>query len=222
VSTVVVVSPSAVPGLGLQTRRVAESFTGAAALARAVASHADWIWLLGNGARPRDDALERLLEFVEPPGEAAAAVVSGMVRDAAGRAVGHELPAGDERRLEDILRLAELGVLPIRNTTFANCLVERACFARAGLPDSNRYGPYAPVEWSARVLAAHPGYFVPSSIVVLDDPMGRVASLRSTTALARMVGTGAWTRGEGLAALRRVTRTAVRPGRPQRGHGAAR
>jgi hypothetical protein len=197
--TVAAVGAGAVAsGVSGQTRRPELVFAGDDALERAIQSSADWIWLLARGADPRADALERLLALREPPDERPASLLAGMVRNASGITLASQLPAGDERHPQ-LIRLAAKRMLPIRSAPFVNCLVARDCFVRHGLPDAQRYGPYADVEWSARVLRAHAGYFIPSSVVVLEQPVRRRDQIRAIPALVRMLGTGALTRGESLA-----------------------
>jgi len=195
---VAVVSPDTVARASAQTRAPDAVFAGYDALDRAVKSSADWIWVLGREAKPCADALELLLQSRELPGEPPASLLAGMVVDASGTILASQLPAGDERH-PDIVTLVMKRALPIRSATFANCLVARDCFVRHGLPDVERYGPYAAVEWSSRVLRAHTGYFIPSSVVVLEQPVRRRASIRAVPPLVRMLGAGAWTRGDVLA-----------------------
>ena len=183
-------------------------FIGPGALQRAIASAADWLWVLAPGASPQSDALARLIDSASPPGDGPAVLLAGMVRDAGGRAVSAELPAGDERRLTDVVRLVGQRLLPIRNATFANCLVARDCFVRHGLPDSGRYGRYAPTEWTARVLREETGYFVASSVVVVSEAIARPT--RPNAALLRMLRSGAWNRGEAISQLRVVCSSAYR------------
>jgi len=188
-----------------QSEPPAEAFHGADALAQALASRAPWIWLLGPRVRPRPDALERLVQCARPSGEPPASLLAGMVIDGAGGAVGPELPAGGGRELADVVRLAGRSLLPIRHSSFANCLVARQCFLDHGFPEFSRYGRYAPAEWSARVLRSGAGYFVPASIAVHEGSASRQEALASIPALARMARTGVFTRGETLAAVRLLT-----------------
>ncbi len=194
---VAVVSPVQPSGLSGQTRPPDHLFTGPDGLERAVASGAEWIWLLARDANPRADALERLLAARQLPCEPPASLMAGMILDSSGCALACRLPAGDIRH-PDLANLVGLRVLPIRNVTFANCMVARDCFVRHGLPDANKYGPYADVEWSARVLRAHTGYFIPASVVALPQTGRSRRAPRTFPALVRMLGAGVWTRGESL------------------------
>ena len=166
---VAAVCPDTVSAASAQTRPPDASFAGRDALGRALNSGADWIWVVGRGAIPRPDALECLLLNREPPGESPASLLAGMVLDPSGTTLASKLPAGDERH-PDVVRLVVKRALPIRSATFANCLVARECLVRHGLPDVERYGPYADVEWSSRVLRAHPGYLIPSSSSSWSSP----------------------------------------------------
>jgi GT2 family glycosyltransferase len=196
--------------LAAQSQHPAQVFHGHDAVVSALASGAPWIWLLDARAAPRPDALERLLECAAPAGERPASVLAGMVIDAAGAPVGRALPAGGGRSLADVVRLTGRGLLPIRHTTFANCLVARECLVREGLPDIVRFGPYADAEWSARALRRGVGYLVPASVVVLErGRAGRRAALGSIPALVRMTRTGTWTRGETLGAASAIAREAI-------------
>lgn len=190
-------------GLGRQTRAPEEILAGEGALQRACASDARWIWLLADGGDPRPDALERLLEARLPDGATLPAIVAGTVVAGYGGVDERQLPGWSIGHPE-LIDLVGRGALPIRHATFANCLVASACFVRHGLPDERRFGPYAAIEWSARVLRDEPGCFVPASVVASAAALGRRDALRAVPALARMLRTGAWTRGDQLAHARRL------------------
>ena len=192
---------------------------GPGALERALASGADWLWLLGAGARPRDDALERLLAAVEPEGAARAALLAGLVVDDRGVPLDDSLqpvPRGDPA---EAIRLLRQRLLPIRSAPFANCLVARDAFDRHGQPDIPRFGAHAPLEWSARVLRDEAGYLVPASEVVMpppNAPAGRRAALADLLATLRMLPTGAWTRGDAARALAAAAAGGLSPAGPRR------
>jgi hypothetical protein len=174
------------------------------ALSSALAEGDGWLWLLAPGARPRSDALERLLAAIEPPGGPRAVIVVGMIEDPGGVPLASELPAGDPRDDEAVLRLAGARILPIRSTPLSHCLVHRGTLADHGLPDEHAYGPHAGREWSARVLRGAPGHLAATSVAVLERPAP--ARLRTLPATLRMTRTGAWTRGESLDALADLAR----------------
>jgi hypothetical protein len=185
--------------------------TGADALAEAVGSDADWLWLLADGARPAADALERLLDQLQPDGEPPAAIVAGLVVDDRDEVIVEALPGFRQSDEEAVVRLVAQRLLPIRSAPLANCLVARACLVRHGPPDTASFGPYAPAVWSAQVLNAAPGYFTPLSVVTA--PRGSFAIARDRRAAAwgavSAARSGAWTRGE---AVRALSRLVPRPG----------
>ena len=201
VAAVLAEGPAA--ALGDQTRRPELVLVGAGALVEALASEADWLWFLAAGARAEAGALQRLLDAVQPAGEPAAAIVAGMVRDGAGRALEGWLPAPDRRDLAAVIRLLPLRLCPIRHAPLANCLVRREALERHGPLDERRFGPYAAVEWSARVLRAEPGRLCAEAVAVVFSP--RRPAVDAAAAL-RMARTGAWTRGETLSELARLRR----------------
>jgi hypothetical protein len=196
VAAVVAGSPRA--PLAQQTLPPLAVFAGADGLARAISSEAAWLWLIEGGGSPHADALERLCGASAIAGEPPAAVVSGIVRNPEGVPLESELPAVGHLDVGAVVRLAERRVAPIRHATFANCLVERSAFLRHGMPDP-RFGRYAAVEWTARVLRDRAGRFCPASVVIRDSgvaPCEEASRFAEAAATMRMVRSGAWTRGE--------------------------
>jgi hypothetical protein len=165
------------------------------ALPGAVASDARWLWLLHPAAAPRPDALGLLTEAAQ----AGAVVVAGTVVDERGRPVEHLLPGFAFADLGVAVDLVQERRLPIRHASFAHCLVARDALVRYGLPDVDRYGPYAPVEWSARVLRSERGLFAAGSVAAVGAAEPPPVALRATLRTWRA---GAWTRGEAARVLR--------------------
>lgn len=191
--SVAVAAPRAVAGLAGQTRAPDEVVTGDDALRRAHATGASWIWVLAHGGDPRPDALERLLGASE-----GAALVAGAVVDPAGRIREEAVPAFRIER-PDVIELAGRGLLPLRHAPLAHCLVAADALTRHGFPDDARFGPYAAIAWSARVLREADGWFEPASVVAAELP-----GATDWRALARMLRDDAWTRGDRLAAVSRA------------------
>jgi hypothetical protein len=172
---------------------------GADALSRAISSRAEWLWLLTSDGRPDDTALERLIGAARPAGEPRASVVAGILVDPANQPVHDAFPAFKYSDDEATVRLVGHALLPIRSAPFVNCLVRRSCFLEHGSPDTRSFGRYAPVAWTARVLADAPGYFAPLSVARLTAPIrpsSRWAALAEAPSTIRMARSGAWTRGE--------------------------
>jgi hypothetical protein len=166
----------------------------------------DWLWFLSDGARPCDDALERLLGAIEPAGHAPASVVAGLLIDEHGEPLADRLQAAP--RIDAALAVLLVGprLLAIRCAGFTHCLVARSAFRRHGLPDTGRFGPFAAEEWTARVLRRESGYLVPDSRVVVPTLARADRSDRGSHRLAtlRMLPTGTWSRGDAARAVRRT------------------
>jgi hypothetical protein len=198
------------------TRHVVTCVHGDAdALARALASDAEWLWFLAEGARPREDALERLLAATEPVDSESATVVAGLLVDDDGDFLADSCQAAPRIDSKEAVRLVRQRLVPIRSAGFANCLVARVAFARHGLPDGSRYGRYAAEEWTARVLSEEAGYLAPESVVAVPAyavPASR-AAFSNLVATIRMLPTGTWTHGDAARALRRALGDVLTPAR---------
>jgi hypothetical protein len=187
--------------------RVVSVHDGSDALVQALASEAEWLWFLAEGARPRHDALERLVAAIEPEDAAPATVLAGLLVDEHGEALDDRIQAAPRIDSDAAVRLVGQQLLPIRSAGFAHCLVARAAFSRHGLPDVRRFGPFAAQEWTARVLRSEPGYLVPASVVVLPtlaERADRGAPLLHLLAAMRMLPTGTWSRGDAARTLWRA------------------
>lgn len=190
-----------------QARQPEALFTGDSALAEATGSDCEWIWLLERGVQPDGDALERLIENVEPSGYPPADVVSGVVLDRAGRPIEDHLPGGRFEDAAAVIALVEQRLLPIRHTPFSHCLIRRSCFLRHGLPDFDELGPYAPIAWSATVLGDGAGYFASLSVARAPGEPRRIRPREvpaMTPRMIRMMRSGAWTTGESVRAVQRL------------------
>jgi len=204
---VAVLGGAPTPELGRQSVAVLDAVLGGnAGLARATTAGADWLWFIGSGARPRPDALERLLEGAHPTGEPSAAMVAGLVVDQTGQPVEELVPAPDHLDPAKAIRLAERRLIPIRHAPLANCLVERRALERHGLPQPASFGPHAARVWTAHVLRHAPGYLAALSMAELDMPPGRAPRVGTPTETIRTARSGVWTRGETLRALADLVR----------------
>jgi hypothetical protein len=176
--------------------------TSTAGLARALAGAAEWLWCLAPGARAAEGAQSALLAAAERDADGGRpALVAGMVLGADGRPADWALPAAATDDLDALLSLVERRLCPLRWAPLHNCLLDRAVVAGYGAPDQRAFGPYAGVEWTARVLADHRGRFCADAVATLPAEArapGGPALLGATLRTAR---SGAWTRGESLQAF---------------------
>jgi hypothetical protein len=189
---------------GMTRGDVATVGAGQDALARALASETDWLWFVAEGARPREDALDRLLEAREPKDALAPTVLAGLLVDGRGAPLDDRLQAAPRIDADAAVRLAGQRLLPLRSAPFAHCLVARAAFGRHGVPDERRFGPFAAQEWTGRVLRDEAGYLVPASVVELasrPERPDRSAYLLHLRAAVHMLQTETWSRGDAARAL---------------------
>lgn len=186
--------------LSRQERVPDQVFSGSGGIAQALRWGADWIWLLDAGAVPRPDALAQLLAGARRAGEVPASLLAGTVVGPAGEVLRALLPSADQQH-PDLAGVVGRRLLPIRTAPFANCLVSGGCFARHGLPDEHRYGPYAARTWTARVLRDGDGYLVATSVAVMERGDPAPGGLRSLPAALHAFRAGALTRGEALREL---------------------
>jgi hypothetical protein len=168
VTTVVVgaASDATRHALDRQTHRVEPAFAGDLAAALALGPARGRLWLLGPGAVPEADALERLLEAARP----GTPLLTSRPVDDAGRLVAAALPKGDEAGTERLLASVGDGLVPVRQAPLTSLLVDAAAAAAIAPPDPGRFGPYAVRAWTARLLAGEPGYLVLASRVRVPAP----------------------------------------------------
>jgi hypothetical protein len=170
--TVCAVAPRPTPGLGVQTVVADRLRQG---VARALASGADWIWVLDGSAIPRPGALEALLAGLgRVGGLPEPALLTGVVVTADGRVDPNRPPWYRRFQIDVALASAESALVPVRGGT-APVLV-RSDAAAADPP--RRGAPIAPgtvLQWSARLLRSRTGYLVPESesdaLATRRDPM---------------------------------------------------
>jgi hypothetical protein len=99
--------------------------------------------------------------------------------------------------------LSRLGLALIRHAPFVNCLVAADAFAEHGLPDAKTFGPFAATAWTAQVLRDRRGYFTADSRVVLSGSAPGPGRMQALGFIARMLRSGAWSRGDALVYVRR-------------------
>jgi hypothetical protein len=156
-----------------------------AGLERALATGADWIWVLDGTAVPRPDALRLLLEALDrTDGLPAPSLLTGVVVGADGRVDSSRSPWYRRYQLHVAVESADRGLLPVR-ASVGPALVSRDA-AEAVLPsESASVSPAAVLEWTATLLPQRTGYLVPESesegVGPARDP------LRSPVTAARLI-----------------------------------
>ncbi len=147
------------------------------------------LWIVAADAEPEPDALEALLVADAIPAFSLPVDDEGAPVEALiGRLV-------DEH--EVLLAAASHRQLPLRNSPVTSVLCERELVVALEPPDTARFGPYATIEWSARLLARRPGVLVTASRVRAGaSPSGDLVSI------LRMVRGPAWGVADAVRALR--------------------
>ena len=185
------------------------------ALAGARAAGAEWLWLLEAGTRPRQDALERLVDALERPTPLPPPVLlaSRMVTPD-GELDQSATPVLDVRRIPLVTDAFGHGLIPLRVVRGGSLLVNvRALEERK----PHRYE----LVWTARLLKSAPGLLVPESVVVRDQPRSSAAlDVPGTIALLFSAGLAPYEKPwfafrfaeDALAAARRAARAGSRAG----------
>lgn len=157
------------------------------ALRLGVESGADWIWLLDGTVAPKPAALDELVGAMDRArGLPAPVILSGLVVDRLGR-VGRAHASWYRRApTEPVMEAAERRLVPIR----AACpplLVRRTALESEAGPRTGLPARGAVLEWTARLLRAGVGYWVPQSESIALDGT-RNPAWHPFTAAALMAG----------------------------------
>jgi GT2 family glycosyltransferase len=153
-------------GRDVDVLRLEENAGGAggfhAGLREAVASGAEWAWLMDDDTIPRPDALAELAG-ADAPGTLLRASVA-VWRD--GRLHPMNVPGFERDDVAPLVDGAARRVLPLRTATFVSLLVHREAVERFGLPDASYFIWADDLEYTARVTRGGGGAaLVPASVV---------------------------------------------------------
>jgi hypothetical protein len=164
-----------------QSRRVPEiraAATLSEALAAARAAGAEWLWVLEPGTRPRQDALEHLVDVLERPTPLPPPVLlASRIITPEGELDRAATPVLDVRRIPLVTDAFEHGLIPLRVARGGSLLVNTRALEGS---KSHRYE----LVWIARLLRSATGVLVPASVVVRDQPSSSaVLDVRGTIAL---------------------------------------
>lgn len=144
---------------------------------------ADWLWLLDDDTIARPDALASLLGApARAPHLPQPSLLASWVDWRDGRPHPMNTPMVRWRDAAGLVDACEAGLLPLRATTWVSLLLHRRAVERHGLPIKQFFFQADDIEYTARVLRAEHGYFVPESVVehrtkdaheALSDPDSR-------------------------------------------------
>ena len=139
----------------------------AAGLTRALALHADLIWLMDDDTEPRPDALATLLEahqgYAGPP----PALVASRVVWSDGRDHPMNTPrVKPGARSTERAAAAEVGCKPIRSASFVSVLCDAQVVRERGLPMADYFLWNDDFEYTTRLIRGRPGLYCPASVAV--------------------------------------------------------
>jgi hypothetical protein len=157
------------PELGVQTI-VADGLRQG--VVRALATDAEWIWVLDGSAAPRPGALDALLASLERvDGLPQPALLTGVVLTRDGRVDPNRTPWYRRFQLDVALTSADRELVPVRGTP-GPALVHRWAAALDLPRDAAAIDPRGVLEWTTRVLRHRTGYLVPDSESEAVDTAG--------------------------------------------------
>lgn len=134
-----------------------------AGVERAVATGADWVWVLDGSATPRPDALAALLAaLARTDGLPPPSLLTGVVVGDDGRVAANRSPWYRRFQIDVSLESADRGLAPVR-AAVGPALVAREAVEASPPPVRARLTPAAVFEWTARLLRERTGYLVPDS-----------------------------------------------------------
>lgn len=129
-----------------------------------IAHDAGLVWLMDDDTVPTPTALEKLAEVLQYHSEVAIAGSRAVWTD------GNDHPMNTPRRKPFVSRserkfASQLGMIPIRSSSFVSMLVRADAIRRDGLPIVDYFIWNDDFEFSTRILRRARGLFVPSSVV---------------------------------------------------------
>lgn len=131
------------------------------AVQQALDSQPEWIWLLGDGVRPRPRALEALVAAADAWPDAGLALLSSRLVDHDLHLLGAEAPMPQALDPDLAAAAFERRACSLRIASYGSLLV-RAEAIRGAPPPAP--APGADLIWSARLLADAVGLLVPDSV----------------------------------------------------------
>jgi len=173
----------------------------AAGVAAALATGADWIWLLDGVTVPDGGALaafaaglELLAGLPEP------LILAGKVVDATGALHPDVLPRHEIFEKQRTVDACERGLVHLRAAPSGSLLIRREAFARFGPLRTDLPARWSAFEFTARVLQLweDTGYLVPSSVAVRATSPRRARRSGALRTRARLLAGSSWTTTEKL------------------------
>ena len=151
----------------------------------ALATGADWIWLMDDDAEPRADALERLLAAPEAADPGTVALCTAVVHPDGTPDVLHRCRYGE---LITPLPVPYEGHPEVDCASFVGLLVRAEAARRVGLPREEFFLGYDDAEWSLRLRRHGTIRLVPEAEMLHKIPVGGTTATRRSAFWNRVLG----------------------------------
>jgi rhamnopyranosyl-N-acetylglucosaminyl-diphospho-decaprenol beta-1,3/1,4-galactofuranosyltransferase len=127
----------------------------------------DWLWLMDDDTHPGPVALAELLRAIEryPKGQRDLRIAASRVIWSDGSLHPLNIPEFSVKKPHEVATAAAISSIPIRAASFVSILVSRPAVTDDGLPISGYFIWNDDIEYTGRILRAHAGIWVPTSIV---------------------------------------------------------
>ena len=146
------------------------------AIAAARLTGADWYWLMDDDSIPRPTALEELLAAVERiDGDRPPALMCSRVVWRDGNPHIMNRPVVSRPAAGDVIHALKNRALPVRAATWVSLLLSRQAVEDFGMPPVHFFYQADDIEYTARILRARSGYYVPDSVVEHRTPAQHTA-----------------------------------------------
>lgn len=146
------------------------------AIAAARLTDADWYWLMDDDSIARPTALAELLDAVERiDGDSPPALMCSRVVWRDGNPHVMNRPNVRRRGARDVTNAVRNRMLPVRAATWVSLLLHRDAVERSGMPPVHFFYQADDIEYTARILHDHRGYYVPDSVVEHRTPTQHTA-----------------------------------------------
>jgi len=147
------------------------------AVRRALDAHATWLWLLDGDVAAEPEALERLLDALGRVDSLPSPVMlSSKVVTPQGAPDPRSLPVPQAFDSDRVVAAVDRRLLPVRIARRGSLLVHRDGFEKWGLPSAGSVFFGDDLVWTARLLRAEPGLYVPDSVAVRRPATERSAA----------------------------------------------
>ena len=173
-----------------RVERVAEDGIGAAVV-RAAATGATWLWLLDGSVEPAANALEELLApLTRAPALGDPILLSSMIVTQDGELDTRAPPWPRLFWRENAIVGAEHRLPALRAASWGSLLVHRRALSLYGAPRVDFAGAGDDLEWTGRMLRETPGYLVPGSVAVRNRPLSTRGVAYTRSRVRILVGDG--------------------------------